>query len=86
MTGTIFVEYVKWFDQQMHGRIVLLLVDNCPAHVKEGYELHNTKIQFLLPNMTSKIQPCDAGIIRNLKIYYRRLYHQQILQNVEQIK
>jgi len=83
MTGTMFVEYVRWFDQQMHGRKVLLLVDNCPAHVKEGYDLCNTKIHYLPPNTTSKIQPCDAGIIRNLKVYYRKLFHYQILQNVE---
>jgi DDE superfamily endonuclease len=83
MTGTMFIEYIKWFNQQMHGRKVLLLIDNCPAHIKEGYNLYNTRIQFLPPNTTSKIQPCDAGIIRNLKVYYRKHFHQQILQDIE---
>ncbi|RHZ86316.1 hypothetical protein Glove_52g21 [Diversispora epigaea] len=54
MTGTVFIEYVKWFDLQMRECNALLSIDNCPD-VKEGYELCNTK----------------------------KLFHQQILEDVE---
>jgi hypothetical protein len=33
--------------------------------------------------MTSKIQPCDAGIIRNFKAYYRRRFNHLLLQRLE---
>ena len=31
MTGVLFEEYARWLDTQMHGRKVLLVVDNCPS-------------------------------------------------------
>jgi uncharacterized protein YjiS (DUF1127 family) len=33
--------------------------------------------------MTSKIQPCDANIIRNFKAYYRRRFNRLQLQCLE---
>ncbi len=33
--------------------------------------------------MMSKIQPCDAGIIRNFKAYYRRHFNCLLLQRLE---
>jgi hypothetical protein len=33
--------------------------------------------------MTSKIQPYDAGIIRNFKVYYRRRFNRFLLQRLE---
>ncbi len=33
--------------------------------------------------MTSKIQPCDAGIIRNFKAYYCRRFNRLLLQRLE---
>ena len=33
--------------------------------------------------MTSKIQPCDAGIIRAFKMYYRNRFHRRILEGYE---
>ncbi|KAL5146375.1 CENP-B 2 [Glycine soja] len=72
MTSVLFDEYVRSFDQMMHGRRVLLVVDNCPAHPRNIEGLRNVELFFLPPNMTSKIQPCDAGIIRVFKMHYRR--------------
>jgi hypothetical protein len=49
-----------------------LLVDNCSAHPKDcSGELTNVVLYFLPPNVTSVIQPCDMGIIRNLKALYQ---------------
>ncbi|XP_024634731.1 CENP-B homolog protein 2-like [Medicago truncatula] len=69
MTSVLFDEYVRSFDQMMHGRRVLLVVDNCPAHPRNIEGLRNVELFFLPPNVTSKIQPCDAGIIRAFKMH-----------------
>ncbi len=42
--------------------------------------LRNTTVFYLLPNTTSKIQPCNAGIIRSLKAYYRRRFNRLLIQ------
>ena len=44
----------------MYGRKVLLLIDNASSHYV-SYQSRNVKVMFLPPNMTSKIQPLDAG-------------------------
>ncbi len=38
---------------------------------------------YLPPNTTSKIQPCDAGIIRSLKAYYRRRFNRLLIQRLQ---
>lgn len=83
MTGLLFEEYVRWLDEQMHGRKILLVVDNCPAHSNNIQGLQNIELFFLPPNMTSKIQPCDAGIIRAFKMYYRKRFYRKILEGYE---
>lgn len=79
MTGSIFSEWLKWFDAQMAGRRVLLLLDNFSAHERafqdgqaQGW-LQNTQVHFL-PKLTALFQPMDQGIINNLKVYYKTLW------------
>lgn len=67
----------------MKGRNALLVVNNCPAHPKVIEGLRNADLFFLPPNTTSKIQPCDAGIIRALKIHYQRHFYSSILEGYE---
>ncbi len=83
MTGSIYLGWLNWFDRRMEGRKVLLILDNCPGHLKQTGELRNTEVIFLPPNTTSKIQPCDAGIIRALKGHYRRRFNREILTRIE---
>jgi len=65
MTGVLFLEYLWWFDGQMAGRKVLLLVDGFSAHVKAlkelaaGAGLRNTRVEVLPANTTSIYQPMD---------------------------
>jgi hypothetical protein len=54
-------------------------MEKIPDHIR----LRNTTIFYRPPNMTSKIQPCDAGIIRNFKAYYRRRFNRVFLQRIE---
>ncbi|XP_055808265.1 CENP-B homolog protein 2-like [Solanum dulcamara] len=83
MTDLLFQEYVGWFDKRMNGRKVLLMIDNCPVHPKIVESLRNVDLFFLPPNTTSKIQLCDAGIIRAFKAHYRRRLYFSILQGLE---
>ena len=80
MTGILFEEYVRWFDRQMTGRNVCLLVDELSAHVA-GKELlswdlpeslANIKVVLFPTNTPSVHQPLDQGIIRSWKAHYRR--------------
>lgn len=60
------------------NRQILLLLDNAPVHkLNHDNELTNITIRFFAPNMTSVIQPCDAGIIASFKAQYRKLFIQQ---------
>ena len=46
-----------------------MLLDNAPVHkVNHDNKLTNITIRFFAPNMTSVIQPCDAGIIAISKL------------------
>jgi hypothetical protein len=73
----------------MDGWKVILFLDNCSAHIKDAdlekfnIQLKNTTLFYLPPNTTSKIQPCDAGIIRTFKAYYRRQFNNQLLSRIE---
>lgn len=74
----------------MAGRYVLLIMDNSSAHISlmklpSVMTLRNKIVIFYLPpNTTSKIQPSDAGIIRNIKAYYRRRFNCLLIQRLEQ--
>lgn len=69
MTGDLFKQYVVWVNERMRsaGKKIALVVDNCPAHIDVAPQSHVT-IVFLPPNVTSVVQPMDAGIIRTLKV------------------
>jgi len=45
--------------------------------------LCNTTVFYLPPNTTSKIQPCDARIIRSLKAYYQRRFNRLLIQRLQ---
>ena len=72
MTSDLFEKWLRDFDQSMDSanRKVLLVIDNCTAHVKVN-GLLATEVLFLPPNATSKLQPLDCGVIKNLKFFYR---------------
>ena len=81
MTSIIMIEYLQWFDAQMAGQKVLLLLDNCSSHecaidlLKEDVlPLQNTRVELLPANTTSLFQPLDQGIIKNLKALYQQYW------------
>ncbi|KIO27065.1 hypothetical protein M407DRAFT_73789, partial [Tulasnella calospora MUT 4182] len=85
MTGAIFQGYLSNLNAKMkkEGRKVLLLVDNAPSHIFEPASLTHVRVEFLDPNMTSRIQPQDAGVIRAFKAHYRRNFCQRAISREE---
>lgn len=84
MTSDIFRTWLGNLDRSMtvQGRKILMIVDNCPAHPKvEG--LRSIELHFLPPNCTSGLQPMDQGIIRLLKVHYRKLSLKMILDEID---
>ena len=87
MTADLFTEWIRNVDKTMcrQKRQILMVVDNCPAHPNIN-DLENVKLAFLPPNTTSKMQPCDAGIINSMKAYYRKKLISQIIDAYDEGK
>ncbi|XP_054720508.1 tigger transposable element-derived protein 4-like [Uloborus diversus] len=87
MTSELFEEYVRKLDLSFHkkSREVLLFVDNCPAHPKLK-NLKSIKLEFFPPNTTAKLQPADQGVIRNLKVHYRKRVIRKLINDIENNK
>ncbi|GFS16960.1 tigger transposable element-derived protein [Elysia marginata] len=85
MTAGIFTEWLQDFHKMMcrQKRKVLLTLDNCTAHPKVD-NLKAVELLFLPPNTTSKFQPCDMGIINNLKCHYRETLLKRIINHVDE--
>ena len=86
MTNPIFNQYLKDLDEHFkrNGRKILLFVDNAPVHiVDEKTVLTNLEVRFFPPNLTSVLQPLDAGIIRSLKALARKFEVLSILGNID---
>lgn len=83
MTRELFTQWLLQLDDAMKkkGRKILLIVDNCSAHVV-NMRLSNVKLEFLPPNCTSLLQPLDQGIIRCVKAEFRKRLVQRLLINI----
>lgn len=81
MTSSLFSNWLIKWDLELNRKIILL-VDNCTAH-SNSLSLKNIQIIFLPANTTSLIQPCDQGIIRTLKAYYRRQIREKIINELD---
>ena len=86
MTSEIFCNWLIAFEKDMkrQKRKVVVIADNCAAHpVDADQNFDHVKLIFLPPNTTSCIQPCDMGIIRNLKFHYRRRIVAKIVAEID---
>jgi hypothetical protein len=59
-------------------RHILLLIDNFSGHFIK-YKPSNIQIEFFEPNLTSFIQPLDAGIICCFKAHYHGYFCQRAI-------
>ena len=67
-------------------RKIALVINNCPAHPNIQVSLNAVKLVFLPPNTTVKLQPCDQGIIQNLKVQYRKYLLIKLFAAIEDIE
>ncbi|GFN81531.1 tigger transposable element-derived protein [Plakobranchus ocellatus] len=59
-----------------------MVVDNCPAHPSVD-NLKAIKLEFLPPNTTSILQPCNHSIINSFKSNYRKAVAQRYLVHTD---
>ena len=87
MTTDIMTSILSSLNRRLirKNRHILLLLDNATSHdsnLKDKFS--NIKIVFLPKNTTSKLQPLDAGVIKNFKVHYRRLLLQHTLSCINE--
>jgi hypothetical protein len=89
MTMDIWEKWLLDFNRSRAqlGREALLIVDNAGGHnmtpeIKK--KLTHVTVEYLEPNTTSVIQPCDQGIIRNAKVYYRKGLVKHCVKSVDE--
>lgn len=84
MTSEIFINVLRDWDKELlkAKKKIVLLVDNCPAH-PQVENLCAIKLAFLPPNTTSVLQPIDQGIIKALKVQFRKLQVMKIIENAD---
>ena len=84
MTTAVFNTWITNWNHNLRwmqgNHKVVLFVDQASSHVLQ--DLSNIRIQFLPPNMTSKLQPMDQGVIRSLKCHYRSRLTERYLAGI----
>jgi hypothetical protein len=65
------------------GRKIVFFLDNALVHiVDEATNMTNVELRYFLPNLTSVLQPIDAGIIRSLNALSHKFEIMSILDNI----
>ena len=64
------------------NRKILLLVDNCFAHIEVG-GITKVTVKFLPVNTTNVLQPGDRGIIRTLKAHFQNQLRKIIIKFID---
>ncbi|RQM27889.1 hypothetical protein B5M09_010669 [Aphanomyces astaci] len=86
MTGNLFNTYLLALNERMvaEDRKVLLLVDNAPPHKPDDESLYtNVKVKMLPKNMTSHLQPQNAGIMASFKAKVKQRQLQNALEQID---
>jgi DDE superfamily endonuclease len=61
-------------------------MDNASCHKLEGgVQLKNIQLEFFHPNVTSRLQPLDQGIIANFKAHYKRRLAKYLRDYINQL-
>ncbi len=85
MTTVLYQEWILKWDAalRLKKRKILLWQDNFSGHIVPC-GLQCIRVENFEPNMTSHIQPNDAGIIRCFKAHYRSSYIQHAIDHYDQ--
>ncbi|KAG0437308.1 Tigger transposable element-derived protein 6 [Dictyocoela muelleri] len=86
MTTLIFKDWLENLNNKMRSenRKILLTLDNASVHLVST-EYSNVEL-FFSPNVSSVIQPCDQGVIKAFKTYYRSLLSNKIIFDLDNPK
>ncbi|KAG0436701.1 Tigger transposable element-derived protein 6 [Dictyocoela muelleri] len=86
MNILIFKQWLENLNLKMvkENRKILLTLDNASVH-SIYTSFSNVELLHFPPNCTSKIQPCDKGIIRSFKTHYKKLLASKILYDINKI-
>lgn len=81
MTAEFFDGYLTVIDgwARNEDRRLLLICDNASSHKHNPDKYSHLKVVYLPPNLTSHIQPMDAGIIKSFKTKYRKMLNDHAL-------
>ena len=85
MASEIFETVLSKFNRKrvFENRKVILFLDNATCHPESmDDKFFNIKIVFLPKITTSRLQPLDAGIIRNFKVKYRKSLVKCVLSRI----
>ncbi|POW09406.1 hypothetical protein PSTT_06809 [Puccinia striiformis] len=74
MTTKISQHWLKSWNSKLkqENRNILLLLHNFSGHQVPEEGVSNIQVEFFAPNLTSHVQPLDAGIIKCFKSYHRK--------------
>jgi len=84
VTQAIFEAWITLINYNMERsqRHICLIVDNFSGHILRK-EFSHVKIVFLMPGLTSVLQPLDCGIIHSFKAHYKHLLVNLYLEHME---
>lgn len=70
-----------YFRRKYGDQKVIVLIDNCPAHINLGDDSipSNIVLIYFPPNLTSVYQPADQGIIAQIKVGYKTAMLRKLL-------
>ena len=78
---------VHYFFNKKAWKKVVLFLDNATYHLETfQVSLTNIKLVFLSKNTTSRLQPFEAGIIKNFKHKYRKLLVRYVVSRIDEGK
>ena len=86
MNSEVFTTVLCRLNRRLarQNRNILLLMDNATCHPEDiNDKLSNIKVVFLPKNTTSRLQPLDAGIIKNFKCHYRALVVKHVIAKID---
>lgn len=82
MTSAIFNEWLAFVIKMKNKRHhILIVVHNVPSHVT-ARSLSNVEVNFLLPNLTIRVQTLDQAVIKLVKFNYRKMPLSSLVSNV----
>lgn len=84
MTAELMKSILTKLNQRLLSskRSIVLLMDNANCHLETRFS--NVKVCFLPSCTTSQLHPLRNGIVRNFRMYYRRLFLRYVLSKIEE--